>query len=250
MTDDSRKKPALSEFFQTAAANLDGVRASRADPEATAAGVRWYQSQQDGMARFLFRDLPPLGTVLDVGCGAGEFYARLPTAFAGQYTGIDPAQPMLDIFETEKTIRARRVLLCGTISDTRLLGASFDYVLAIGVWQLIPSQQREDFIMALGRLLNPGAILAIDFFNSTTSSEKDSTGCASLSQMNDLLKRSGLAIRRVAAFWSLAKRFRRPWRLWSALDGALRTLGPFEAPSIVDRWGHRVIVVAEKRTAD
>ena len=67
--------------------------------------------------------LPPDGSVLDVGCGAGAASLALVPP-AGSVVGVDPSQAMLDAFVTG--CRARRVKHRAVLEDWPAAAASVD----------------------------------------------------------------------------------------------------------------------------
>ena len=67
--------------------------------------------------------LPPEGSVLDVGCGAGAASLALVPP-AGSVVGVDPSQAMLDAFVTG--CRARRVKYRAVLEDWPAAAASVD----------------------------------------------------------------------------------------------------------------------------
>lgn len=111
-------------------------------------------------ARWLARFAASLGPgahVLDLGCGAGEPIARWFIAEGFTVTGVDFAQPMLDIARTRWPDGDWR------LGDMRALdlGGTFDGIIAWNsFFHLRPDEQRS-CIADMARHLNPGGPLML-----------------------------------------------------------------------------------------
>ncbi len=75
--------------------------------------------------------------VLDVGCGSGRIGELVLAAGAGDYVGIDFAEPMLDLARTRlQPFGERATLVVGDFMDEPLQGP-FDVILALGLFDYI-----------------------------------------------------------------------------------------------------------------
>jgi SAM-dependent methyltransferase len=80
--------------------------------------------------------------VLDVGCGSGRVGELVLEAGAGRYVGIDFSEPMLDLARGRLERFADRVeLIPGDFLDTPL-EATFDVILAVGLFDYLPEPER------------------------------------------------------------------------------------------------------------
>jgi SAM-dependent methyltransferase len=91
--------------------------------------------------------LSPDDSVLDVGCGLGDFYAWLKAhGYRGQYTGIDISQEAVRL-ASEKHRRAKFAV--GDIADDKTLkGSGYDLVVASGIFAKRP-ESGQDYLNAM-----------------------------------------------------------------------------------------------------
>ncbi len=117
------------------------------------------QRIQPGVQRIL-ETLPPNTTVLDLGCGNGNFAENL---FEGghldTYVGMDVSEKMVQIAKKSKLPNAK--FLAGDLADpdwdTKIPNAPFDFVFAFAVMHHIPSTERRvAFLEKVRELLVPG----------------------------------------------------------------------------------------------
>lgn len=134
---------ATRDVYERQAAAYDAQR-SRALFEA-----RW-------LARFT-AGLPEGARLLDLGCGAGEPIARWFIAEGFQVTGIDFAEPMLDI------ARARWPNGDWRQGDMRHLdlGETFDGIIAWNSFFHLRPEEQRPCIAHMARHLNPGGSLLV-----------------------------------------------------------------------------------------
>ncbi|WP_294320584.1 class I SAM-dependent methyltransferase [uncultured Sphingomonas sp.] len=98
-------------------------------------------------------DLPPGGSVVDIGCGTGRPVA-LALAGAGlAVSGVDPSPTLLAAF--------RRALpdapaACEAAEDSDYFGRRFDGAVAIGLLFLLPPATQAVVIGRVARALRPG----------------------------------------------------------------------------------------------
>jgi SAM-dependent methyltransferase len=234
------------DFWNALSSSEDGLRASRVVPKASGRAARRCAVETDHLAAFIFKNLAPEDDILDVGCGAGEMYVRIPRGFRGTYTGIDFSQGMLNLFEKEKPVRGRRRLLCGELGVTPLPRESFTFVMSIGVYFYIHPSERGTFIEEISKTLKPGGLLVIDLINENYHFARIKGNELSLAELRTELENHAFEVREVAGFFTFSDLFVRPWLLWDSLEQLVRALGPFRWPRLMDRWGYRICVVARK----
>jgi len=197
------------------------------------------------MARFVFRHLPEKGALLDVGCGAGEFYRRIPKTFRGNYTGVDISAGMLDLFECTQLPLLQRALLMGDPRHLDLPAPHYQFVMAIGVLQYLASAEKEPFLHRIGELVAAGGTLVVDFYNNISD---DGTYSSRYDDVIIAIKPSGLRIETTTAFTSIVGRIQPSWgwRFFDIIEEAIRCTGIYRASRIARRLGYRVFVVARK----
>ena len=92
--------------------------------------------------------------VLDVGCGSGRIGEFVLEAGAGDYVGIDFAEPMIELARTRLERFAERVrLITGDFLEADVDGA-FEVVLALGLFDYLP--QAQPFADRMFELCAPG----------------------------------------------------------------------------------------------
>ncbi|WP_439545734.1 class I SAM-dependent methyltransferase [Sandarakinorhabdus sp.] len=99
------------------------------------------------------RQLPPGGSIVDIGCGTGDPNAL---ALAGQgfcLFGIDPAPTMIAAFRQRIPGAATA---CERAEASRFFDRQFDAALAIGLLFLLPEAAQRSIILQIGRALHPG----------------------------------------------------------------------------------------------
>ncbi len=238
-------RPDWEQVFDKYAKTGDSIRASRAHLAASSADVAWMAAEEDWMARFIFRELPIAGRVLDIGCGSGEFYRRLPVAFTGEYTGVDLSAGMLDLFRKQLAGCEQINLIHGDIENAALVSSHFDFVMAIGVLPYVARARKPTYLGAVNRLLKPGGHLVFDFFNYRDGDLGDDWGMPFDLAMS-MLSDAGFAVRQVTAFVTLATSIGFCWRPVNVLDRFLQLCGFYASKWICRRLGYRVCICAQK----
>ncbi|MFC7622952.1 class I SAM-dependent methyltransferase [Microlunatus sp. GCM10028923] len=99
--------------------------------------------------------LGPGSTVLDVGCGSGEWLAHL-AGLGADLTGVDPAAGMIELARERLPDADLRV---GSFDDLGVPDAAFDLVTAVNALQFAPDP--EAGLAALLRVTRPGGHVAI-----------------------------------------------------------------------------------------
>ncbi|MCE9616418.1 MAG: class I SAM-dependent methyltransferase [Lentisphaerae bacterium] len=99
-------------------------------------------------------------TVLDVGCGRGDFTRRLKAEFpAARVLGVDFSEPMLDLARQQAPpgLAFRQAGL----PDLALDGGSFDIVVCLNVFHHVLADDQEEALTSLCRLARMAVILEI-----------------------------------------------------------------------------------------
>jgi SAM-dependent methyltransferase len=99
--------------------------------------------------------------VLDVGCGSGRHGELALEAGASEWVGVDFSEPMLELAR-ERTARFgdRARLVRGDFVETEL-GATFDVVFALGLFDY--QDEPERFTRRIGELTAPGGSVVASF---------------------------------------------------------------------------------------
>jgi SAM-dependent methyltransferase len=98
----------------------------------------------------------PAGSILDVGCGGGEFLATLPGAYCKH--GVEPAE------SAAAGARRRGVTLLGrNLDEARASGQLFDVITLMNVIEHLPAPLEQLEVAA--ELLRPGGLLIITTAN-------------------------------------------------------------------------------------
>ncbi|MEP6898544.1 MAG: class I SAM-dependent methyltransferase [Rhodanobacter sp.] len=106
-------------------------------------------------AAFRYLPRPKTGqTLLDIGCGNGEFLSKARDA-GWDVTGIDP-DPKAALAATQRGLDVH----CGSIESMADRSNSFDVVTLSHVLEHV--HEPVDFMLAVGRLLKPGGLVYID----------------------------------------------------------------------------------------
>jgi len=239
---------ASPDYWNQLSSSEDGIRASRVIPKASRRLAAQYATDFDDMAEFIFSALGQNDSILDVGCGAGEMYARLPRGFTGTYHGIDFSRGMLDLFEREKPVRQHRELHCCSLDELQPTPGAYDLVMSIGVYFYVHPDDRAAFIANMAARLRPGGQLIIDFVNEDYRFAELTGNRLTIGELEGHLHAQGLEAKRVAGFFTLGHLFKRPWLLWNRVERVLRRVGLLRNKEVVRKWGYRMVVIAQVRT--
>lgn len=119
------------------------------------------------VAEFCFGEAS--GAVLDAGCGNGNLLMRslsLPSQRVKSYTGLDFSRNMLDRAAFRAQSLQNSFFLQGCINRLPFRDGSFDRVVSSGVITCLPlASDATDSLNEFSRVLRPGGVLVVDFFN-------------------------------------------------------------------------------------
>ena len=129
-------------------------------------------SFEKGASEFCFSGAE--GRILDAGCGNGNLLFRalkkdrienMPT----QYVGMDFSRNMLSRAAFRAADDSRTCFLQGSVTNLPFQDQSFDWVTSSGVLTCLPtSQAAAQSLQEFNRVLKPGGVLVVDFFNSVS----------------------------------------------------------------------------------
>jgi SAM-dependent methyltransferase len=89
-------------------------------------------------------------TVLDVGCGEGQWRAALRRARPGiHYTGVDPSEYAVERYGRRRNIRLGSI---GSLEEVRL-AAAYDLIICSDVLQYVPMTEVRRGLRSIGRRL-------------------------------------------------------------------------------------------------
>jgi SAM-dependent methyltransferase len=110
------------------------------------------------------------GRILDAGCGNGNLLLRAlknDKNVSGQYIGMDFSRNMLGRAAFRAADDSRTVFLQGSVTSLPFQDQSFDWVASSGVLTCLPTTQAAaQSLQEFNRILKPGGVLVVDFFNS------------------------------------------------------------------------------------
>lgn len=115
------------------------------------------QSSYAHLARLLVPHRQAHHTIVDLGCGTGEFFDALPT-HAGRMIGIDPDTHALATAQQRHAQRPHIEWRVGTFAQTGLAPASVDLVCAHSALMMAPNLPTA--CAELARILRPGGLVA------------------------------------------------------------------------------------------
>jgi SAM-dependent methyltransferase len=111
------------------------------------------------------------GRILDAGCGNGNLLMRalkedLNKSMPTQYVGMDFSRNMLGRAAFRAADDSRTSFLQGSVTSLPFQDQSFDWVASSGVLTCLPtSQAASQSLQEFNRILKPGGVLVVDFFN-------------------------------------------------------------------------------------
>ncbi len=109
------------------------------------------------------------GRVLDAGCGNGNLLLRaLNDARTAnrvtQFVGMDFSSNMLD--RATRRAGGKAIFLQGSVTNLPFRDRTFDWIVSSGVLTCLPScRDTAEALREFNRILKPGGILMLDFFN-------------------------------------------------------------------------------------
>jgi ubiquinone/menaquinone biosynthesis C-methylase UbiE len=119
------------------------------------------------VAAFCFSDAG--GLVLDAGCGNGNLLMRAIPSLKADYVGTDFSKNMLGRAATRARDRDAKnaLFLQSSVDRLPFKDQSFDRVICSGVLTCLPTADRATAALKeFQRVLKPGGVLVVDFFNS------------------------------------------------------------------------------------
>jgi SAM-dependent methyltransferase len=141
-------------------------------PDATAPPARWHGADYARSAAhhraaddwFLRRHAPrEHDVVVDLGCGSGEFTARLAALSPrGTVTGIDPDESMLEAARRHRAPNLRFVHGHAQDVDQLVQSESVDAVLSRAMLHWLPPEQHPRLYAAVFDVLRPGGIFHLE----------------------------------------------------------------------------------------
>ena len=127
---------------------------------------------EKGAAEFCFSGAE--GRILDAGCGNGNLLMRAlkedtNTSMPRKYVGMDFSRNMLGRAAFRAADDFRTGFLQGSITSLPFQDRSFDWVASSGVLTCLPTPQAaSQSLREFNRVLKPGGVLVVDFFNSVS----------------------------------------------------------------------------------
>ena len=106
--------------------------------------------------------LTPGVDVLDLGCGSGDFTARLvPLVAPGRVVGVDVSPSQV---AHARAHHADAEFLAGRAQDVGSLfpPSSFDVVVTVATLHWVPAAEQADVLAGIARVLRPGGVLRAD----------------------------------------------------------------------------------------
>ena len=127
---------------------------------------------EKGAAEFCFSGAE--GRILDAGCGNGNLLMRAlkedtNKSMLRQYVGMDFSRNMLGRAAFRAADDFRTGFLQGSVTSLPFQDRSFDWVASSGVLTCLPTPQAaSQSLQEFNRVLKPGGVLVVDFFNSVS----------------------------------------------------------------------------------
>lgn len=128
--------------------------------------MRMVDDFENEVAKFCFSGA--VGRVLDAGCGNGNLTIRALAAENGatEFVGMDFSRNMLGRAKYRAADSQKAGFLQGSVTSLPFLDQSFDWVASSGVLTCLPSPESSaQALSEFNRVLKPGGVLVVDFFN-------------------------------------------------------------------------------------
>lgn len=135
---------------------------TRWDAELYAANTAHHRQHDAELLRGL--TLPPRARVLDVGCGVGDFTARLAELCGGEVLGVD-ADPDMVATATRRqgTDRLRFAVARAQELDRLVPAGSVDAVLSVAALHWVPAAEHPTVLAQLRKVLRPSGFVRAQF---------------------------------------------------------------------------------------
>ncbi|MCD6565451.1 MAG: methyltransferase domain-containing protein [Bacteroidales bacterium] len=188
--------------------------------------------------------------ILDVGCGCGDFYFLVPKSYYVHYTGIDFSSEMIERFKRRLSKEEQRNI---TLIESEFLSFNsnnkFDFLIAIGTFQYIGDL--NTVLAKCSNVMKKGGLLIFDFWNSNHF--RDRLGFKpthprnwKLSDVEGLLQKHGFCIKELISYENRTGFLNRFVCLSSYIDYWLQDHSIYSYKYIVNNFGRRITIVAQK----
>jgi ubiquinone/menaquinone biosynthesis C-methylase UbiE len=130
------------------------------DGDLYAANTRHHRAHDEDVLAGL--PLAPGTDVLDLGCGSGDFTARLvPMVAPGRVVGVDVSPSQV---AHARAHHPGAEFVAGRAQDVASLfpAASFDVVVTVATLHWVPAAEQPDVLAGVARVLRPGGVLRAD----------------------------------------------------------------------------------------
>jgi SAM-dependent methyltransferase len=211
--------------------------------------AKYLYNSEERKAKLFYKYLKVDSSILDVGCGAGEFYFLLPSNYKGEYTGIDFSSEMIRRFRArlaEK--RSSKVALIQTEFLAFDPIKQFDFVLGIGAFQFM--SDLDIILYKCRRTMSLGGYLIFDFWNSNhlidrLGLKKKHPQNWALMEVKELLIKNGFEIIRLQSYENRTGLFTIFTSLSTKVDYFLQDISIFSNYFVVNHFGRRITIIAK-----